>query len=236
MPPLAGGIGHRKDSEVGVSHHQRCGRQSADGPFQQLLFAHRLRAVERSPLRPHGQPGFQIVRHQHPQQGPMRGAVLIRPRGIGLAQGWAGSQLDRRAVEEESTLPEGRQEPGGLGRQLLEDVVTAMFHHAKRQSVPRPIIRCGVAGQEPRPAAPGLQAFAGPGPKAGGQAAQQLQHRLLQRSVAFEPLADHQPLDDGQGVDAIVLAQSRLPAEALQEGGGDQPLIQGKHIGLQERA
>jgi hypothetical protein len=149
-----------------------------------------------------------------------------------LAQGLAGRQLNRRAVEEKSTPPEGRQDPSGLGRQLLEDMVTAMLHHAERQSVPSLIISRGVAGQGRRLALPGLPSLAGPGPKAGGQAVQQLQHRLLQRCVAFEPLADHQPQDYGQRVDAIVLAQFRLLAEALQEGGGDQSLIQRKHVGL----
>ena len=78
---------------------------------------------------------------------------------------------------------------------------------------------------------PVLEPFAGSWPKAGGQAAQQLQDRRLQGYPAVQTLHDEQPQHDPGGVDAVVLANAGSTLQLLGERSGQQPLKQGKQIG-----
>ncbi len=55
---------------------------------------------------------------------------------------------------------------------------------------------------------------------------------MLQGRVTLQPLGNHQPEDYGDGVNAIVLAQTGLLNEGNEEGGRDEPLINGKHVGF----
>ena len=76
--------------------------RSAAGPMAASRSCCSLTAwgpLHRPPLRPHGQPGLQIVSHQHAQQRPVGLAMLVGSRRVALAQrlrGGAAAPRSRR--------------------------------------------------------------------------------------------------------------------------------------------
>jgi len=188
--------------------------------------------MHRPPLGPHGQPGFEIVSHQHPQQRPVGLTVLVGSRRVAWARLFAVGQPHRRSIDERSPQPEGGQGSVQMGGQLFEDPVAALFHHRRRQRLSCLIVSSGVTGQRLAALASVLQPFAWPRPEAGRQAAQQLQDHGLQRGHALQPPRNDQPHHDQAGVDAIVPADSGLVLRMFQQRGGQQPLVQGKRVGF----
>src|SRR5438128_716200 len=64
-------MGRPKNAEIAVGHHHRTRWKLAHGYSSQLLLAHCLVAVHRSPTRRHGNPANNIMRHYDPHHGPV---------------------------------------------------------------------------------------------------------------------------------------------------------------------
>jgi len=138
-------IGHREYPKVGIRHRDRCAGQPLDQPLEQLLFADRLTAVHRTPHRARSHPRIKIVRRQQAQQGPVRYAVLIAGGRISSFQLCAMRHAHRSAVKEKGGSPLGRHL--GLRHELLEGVITTLFHHRQRQLMPGLVVRSRLLGQ-----------------------------------------------------------------------------------------
>ena len=100
MAALIGRIGHRENAEIGIPHHYRLAGQVLDGFLQQALFADRLSAVHRTPMRAQSESRIEIVRHQQAQYRPVRYAVLIAGGRIGCHQFLAMGHALGTAVKE----------------------------------------------------------------------------------------------------------------------------------------
>src|SRR6266446_7216399 len=74
-------------------------------------------------------------------------AVLIGPRRIGRAQGFAVGGTRRRTVEDKGPLIHLRKRSGHLLGQLRKCPVKTMFHQGLRQRLPRFVIGSGITRQ-----------------------------------------------------------------------------------------
>ena len=174
MLTLCRGISYGEYAKVRIPDHDGTRGQSIDRAFQQCLFADCLRAVHRTPFRPHCQSSMQIVGNDHAQQGPVRLPILIGTGRISTAQFRGMRHTHGRAIQQERSNGGVGCRLTHLGEQLFKNVVKAFLHNGARQSLPCLIISSRMAGRSLAAFAPVLDAFTGAGPEAGRQPLEQL--------------------------------------------------------------